>query len=48
MMSDQPPKQDWASPTNLMVDPSPDDRGNVTVVAAFVGGRMIALGFNAN
>lgn len=42
------PKQDWASPHNLIIDQEPDERGNVTVVASFVGGRMIALGFNAN
>jgi hypothetical protein len=42
------PKQDFKSPSNLVIDQTPDERGNVTVVAAFVGGRMIALGFNAN
>jgi hypothetical protein len=32
----------------LWIDQQPDERGNVTVAAAFEGGRLIALGFNAN
>jgi hypothetical protein len=47
MIPDQP-KQDWASPNHLVIDPAPDERGNVTVAATFVGGRMISLSFNAN
>jgi len=39
---------DFASPNHVVTDPEPDERGNVTVAATFVGGRMIALGFNAN
>jgi hypothetical protein len=42
------PREEWASPNHLVIDPEPDERGNVTVAATFVGGRMIALGFNAN
>jgi hypothetical protein len=48
VIPEQPPKQDWASPNHLVIDQTPDERGNVTVAATFVGGRMIALGFNAN
>jgi hypothetical protein len=33
---------------DLLVDPLPDERGNVVMAATFVGGCMIALGFNAN
>jgi hypothetical protein len=43
-----PAKQDWKSPTSMAMDEQPDERGNVTLVALFQGGRMIALGFNAN
>jgi hypothetical protein len=35
-------------PQDVLVDPSPDERGNVVIAATFVGGRMIALEFNAN
>jgi hypothetical protein len=42
------PKQEMKSPTSLVIDQRPDERGNVTVAATFIGGRMIALGFNAN
>jgi hypothetical protein len=42
------PREDFKSPNHLIIDPEADERGNVTVVASFVGGRMIALGFNAN
>lgn len=47
-MIPKPPREEWASPNHLVIDQSPDERGNVTVAATFVGGRMIALGFNAN
>lgn len=41
-------RQEFKSPTHLVIEPKSDERGNVTVVAAFVGGRIIALSFNAN
>jgi hypothetical protein len=36
------------STVDLLVDPTPDERGNLTVAATFDGGRMIALALNAN
>jgi hypothetical protein len=42
------PKQNVQAPDHLVIDQTPDERGNVTVAAMFVGGRMISLGFNAN
>jgi hypothetical protein len=37
-----------ASPVKLVIEPKPDEHGNVMVAAQFAGGRLIALGFNAN
>jgi hypothetical protein len=41
-------QDDYRSPQDIIIDPKPDERGNVTVAATFRGGMMIALGFNAN
>lgn len=45
-----PPRipREMQNPAHLVIDMTPDERGNVTVAATFPGGRMIALGFNAN
>jgi hypothetical protein len=40
--------QKLQAPADLLIDPLPDERGNVMVAAAFLDGHMIALGFNAN
>ena len=40
--------REFQSPARLMVDMTPDERGNVTIAATFPNGRMIALDFNAN
>jgi hypothetical protein len=39
---------DFRSPNHIIVDPTPDEHGNVSVAVTFVGGAMIALSFNAN
>jgi len=40
--------REFQSPAHLVVDMTPDERGNVTMAVTFPTGRMIALGFNAN
>ena len=32
----------------LMIDPQPDERGNLSIAAVMGGGRMIALTLNSN
>ena len=33
---------------DVLVDPEPDERGNVLAMALIDGGRVVALSFNAN
>jgi hypothetical protein len=47
-VSPNEPQTDFQPPNHVVIDQEPDERGNVTVAALFVTGRMIALGFNAN
>ena len=42
------PDEDYQQPMDILVDPQPDERGNVAAMAISHGGRMIALDFNAN
>ena len=42
------PKQDMQWPEHILIDPEPDERGNVLVGAQFDSGQIIALTFNAN
>lgn len=42
------PQTDFQSPNHVVIDPEPDERGNITVAATFTSGRMIALGFNVH
>jgi hypothetical protein len=32
----------------LVLDPEPDERGNLTTAAVITGGRMVALTLNSN
>jgi hypothetical protein len=37
-----------AQALGLVLDPEPDERGNLTTAAVTAGGRMIALTLNSN
>ena len=41
-------KEDIRPTEDVLVDPEPDERGNVLAMALIDGGRMVALTFNAN
>ena len=41
-------KRDIQLVKDVLVDPEPDERGNVMSMATFHCGRMIGLSFNAN
>lgn len=41
-------KEDIRPTKDVLVDPKPDERGNVLAMALIDRGRMIALSFNAN
>jgi hypothetical protein len=41
-------KEDIQPAKDVLVDPEPDERGNVLAMALIDGGRVIALTFNAN
>ncbi len=41
-------KEDFRPTNHVLVDPEPDERGNVLAMAVIEGGRNVALALNAN